>query len=146
MKLLLTTIAAVLLVEWVCIGQGSQSSVSKRNAEKQQSDKNFNKRPESKASKASPFSLVIIPDTQIYSYNKPVWRKSRSAEVFIQMTRWIAANSRLQNIKFALHMGDIVTTYDNPEEWSIADKAMSVLANIVPYCYTEGNHDLAVEG
>ena len=144
--LLLTTIAAVFLVEWVGIGQGSKSSVSKRNTEIQQSNKFFNKRPESKAPKARPFSLVIIPDTQIYSYNKPVWRKSSSAEVFIQMTRWIAANSRLQNIKFALHMGDIVTTYDNPEEWSIADKAMSVLDNIVPYCFTVGNHDLAVEG
>ena len=144
--LLLTTIAAAVLVGWIDIEQGSQSSVSTGEIEKKKLEKHFNERPESKAPEASPFSLVIIPDTQIYSYNKPAWRKSSRAEVFIQMTGWIAANFRRHNIRFALHMGDIVTTYDNPEEWSIADKAMSVLDNIVPYCFTVGNHDLAMEG
>ena len=143
--LLLTTIAAVVLVG-VDIGHGAQSSVSKGETEKKQLEKHFTERPENKPSEASSFSLVIIPDTQIYSYNKPAWRKSSRAEVFIQMTRWIAANSKRHNIKFALHMGDIVTTYDNQEEWVVADKAMSVLDNVVPYCFTVGNHDLAMEG
>ena len=143
--LLLTTIAAVVLVG-VDIGHGAQSSVSKGETEKKQLEKHFTERSENKPSEASSFSLVIIPDTQIYSYNKPAWRKSSRAEVFIQMTRWIAANSKRHNIKFALHMGDIVTTYDNQEEWVVADKAMSALDNVVPYCFTVGNHDLAMEG
>ena len=144
--LLLTTIAAVVLVGWMDIGQGSQSIAPKVEIEKKQLEKHFNERPESKPPEVGPFSLVIIPDTQIYAYNKPAWRKSSRAEVFVQMTRWIAANSKRQNIKFALHMGDIVTTYDNEKEWAVADKAMSVLDNVVPYCFTVGNHDLAMEG
>jgi len=92
------------------------------------------------------FTLVVIPDTQIYSYNDPSWRKSSREEVFMQMTKWIADNVHRHNIRFALHMGDIVTTYDRPEEWSRADKAMSLLDGIVPYCFTVGNHDLAMDG
>ena len=106
--LLRTIILAAVLVGWVDIEQGSLSSVSKGETEGKQLEKNFNERPESNLSEESPFSLVVIPDTQIYAYNKPVWRKSSRAEVFIQMTRWIATNSKRHNIKFALHMGDIV--------------------------------------
>ena len=73
--LLLTTIAAVVLVGWMDIGQGSQSIAPKVEIEKKQLEKHFNERPESKPPEVSPFSLVIIPDTQIYAYNKPVWRK-----------------------------------------------------------------------
>lgn len=93
-----------------------------------------------------PFTIVIIPDPQIYCYNNPDWRKSSRKEVFLQMTAWIAGNARRQNIVFALHMGDVVTTYDSPAEWAIADQAMSQLDGKVPYCFTVGNHDLAMGG
>ena len=139
--LLLTTIVAVVLVG-MDIVYGEQSSVSKGETEKKRSQK----KSERNLAEFSSFSLAIIPDTQIYSYNKPSWRKSSRAEVFIQMAKWIADNSKRHNIKFALHMGDIVTTYDNQEEWATADKAMSLLDNIVPYCFTVGNHDLAMDG
>ena len=135
-RLLLTTIVAVVLVG-MDIGHGEQSSVSKGETEKKRSQKKSERNP----AEFSSFSLAIIPDTQIYSYNKPSWRKSSRAEVFIQMAKWIADNSKRHNIKFALHMGDIVTTYDNQEEWATADKAMSLLDNVVPYCFTVGNHD-----
>ena len=144
-SILLTPIAAVVLVG-MDIRYGEQSSVSKGETQKKRPQKNSTKKSESNPTESSSFSLVIIPDTQIYSYNKPSWRKSSRAEVFIQMARWIADNSKRHNIKFALHMGDIVTTYDNQEEWAIADKAMSLLDNVVPYCFTVGNHDLAMDG
>ena len=93
-----------------------------------------------------PFTLVIIPDTQIYAYNDPTWRRSSRAEVFLQMTRWIATNAHSHNIRFALHMGDIVTTHDRASEWAVANRAMSQLDGVVPYCFTVGNHDLAMVG
>jgi hypothetical protein len=95
---------------------------------------------------AKPFTIVIIPDTQIYCFNDPSWRKSSRQEVFLQMTAWIAKNAKQENIVFALHMGDIVTTYDSAAEWKIANAAMSKLDGKVPYCFTIGNHDLAMEG
>ena len=93
-----------------------------------------------------PFTLAIIPDTQIYAYNDPAWRRSSRAEVFVQMTRWISDNAHSHNIRFALHMGDIVTTHDRASEWAVANRAMSQLDGVVPYCFTVGNHDLAMVG
>ena len=93
-----------------------------------------------------PFTIVIIPDTQIYCLNDPAWRNSSRKEIFLQMTAWIASNVRRENIVFALHMGDVVTTHDSPAEWAIADQAMSQLDGKVPYCFTVGNHDLAIGG
>lgn len=95
---------------------------------------------------SDPFTIVVIPDSQIYSYNNPAWRKSSRKEVFLQMTDWIADNVERENIAFVLHMGDIVTTYDSRQEWQIADQAMSKLDGKVPYCFTVGNHDLVIGG
>ncbi len=95
---------------------------------------------------AQSFTIVILPDTQIYCYDTPSWRNSSRKEVFFQMTEWIAENVDKENIVFVLHMGDIVTTYDDPRQWAVANKAMSRLDGAVPYCFTIGNHDLAMEG
>ncbi len=95
---------------------------------------------------AQSFTIAILPDTQIYCYDTPNWRNSSRKEVFFQMTEWIAENVEKENIVFVLHMGDIVTTYDDPRQWAVANKAMSRLDGAVPYCFTVGNHDLAMEG
>ena len=92
-----------------------------------------------------PFSLIILPDTQIYSHNNPNWRNSSRAEVYIQMTSWIANNADDLNIKFVLHMGDIVHVNDNPQEWANADAAMSILDGVVPYSLVVGNHDMVLD-
>jgi len=88
------------------------------------------------------FTIIILPDTQMYPYNNPSWRNSSLKEVFIQQTMWIAKNKKAENIAFVLHMGDIVTTYDSSTEWNNANEAMSILDGAVPYCFTVGNHDM----
>ena len=92
------------------------------------------------------FTLVVIPDTQIYCKNDPEWRRSSRKEVFYQMTDWIARNAEAENIVFAFHVGDIVTDYDDTTQWEIASEAMRRLDGIVPYCMVVGNHDLAMGG
>src|SRR5205085_2879552 len=45
------------------------------------------------------WTLVVLPDTQIYSESYP--------ELFKDQTRWIVANKDRYNIKYVLHLGDI---------------------------------------
>ena len=52
-------------------------------------------------------------------------------------------NYKERNIKFVLHVGDIVHLQDEPYQWDNANKSMSILDGIVPYCFAIGNHDLA---
>ncbi|MHC4643392.1 MAG: metallophosphoesterase [Planctomycetota bacterium] len=91
-----------------------------------------------------PFSIVILPDTQLYSQdnrddtNRPCGRK----EVFTQMTTWIAENAEGLNIKFVLHMGDIVNVDNDANQWTDANEAMSILDGVVPYSLVVGNHDM----
>ena len=94
---------------------------------------------------ASSFSLIIVPDTQVYSYNDPEWYRSSRKEVFTQMTRWIVANVEELNIKFVLHVGDIVEEHYKPYQWVNANEAMSILDGVVPYSLVVGNHDMALD-
>ncbi len=80
------------------------------------------------------FSLVIIPDTQMWSKNDP--------NLFNDATSWIVANKDSQNIQFALHVGDIVNDDEEAYQWDNADAAMSILDGEVPYCFGVGNHDM----
>lgn len=97
---------------------------------------------QNRTSGLKPFSIIVMPDTQIYSHDKPEWRNSSRKEVFVQQTTWIAQNAQKENIKFVLHMGDIVHLQDEPYQWINANKAMSILDGVVPYCFALGNHDL----
>lgn len=81
-----------------------------------------------------PFSVVVLPDTQLYSENNP--------EYFHDQTRWVADHIQEENIKFVTHVGDIVQNYDQAEaEWEVADQAMGRLDGLVPWGVAIGNHD-----
>ena len=85
----------------------------------------------------TPFTLAILPDTQIYAESFP--------HIFTAQTQWIAKNRDEHNIVFALHEGDI--TNDNSEtQWRRAAESMSVLDGIVPYAVVMGNHDMGPGG
>jgi hypothetical protein len=92
-------------------------------------------------SQADNFSIIALPDTQIYSHDRPEWRKSSRKEIFTQQTTWVVQNYKERNIKFVLHMGDIVHLPDKPYQWDNANKAMGLLDGIVPTCFAVGNHD-----
>jgi 3',5'-cyclic AMP phosphodiesterase CpdA len=83
------------------------------------------------------FSVVVLPDTQIYAWKHP--------ELFHAQTRWIAENRVNRNIRYVLHLGDVVE-HNNEEEWKIAREAFSLLDGEVPYAIALGNHDMGPNG
>ncbi len=83
------------------------------------------------------FSVVVLPDTQIYAWKYP--------ELFHAQTRWIAENRAKHNIKYVLHLGDVVE-HNNEKEWKIAREAFSLLDGKVPYAMALGNHDMGPRG
>jgi hypothetical protein len=86
---------------------------------------------------AGGFTLVVLPDTQNYTWMNP--------ELYARQTRWIAANARRYNIAHVLHVGDI-TQHNTAQEWEAARRAQRSLHRIVPAAYVPGNHDLGPGG
>ncbi|HRO45748.1 metallophosphoesterase [Agriterribacter sp.] len=89
-----------------------------------------------------PFSVIIFPDTQIYSKDSRTWRKSSRKEIFTAMTGWVKERAKVDNIKFLLHMGDVVNDDDEIYQWENANNALSILDDAVPYVIAVGNHDM----
>ncbi|MHC4744106.1 MAG: hypothetical protein ACYS8Z_19485, partial [Planctomycetota bacterium] len=73
-----------------------------------------------------PFSIVILPDTQLYTQDDPDslgWdRPCSRKEIFNQMTTWIAENTEELNIKFVVHVGDMVNVDADLDQWSDANE------------------------
>ncbi|MBN1345468.1 MAG: metallophosphoesterase [Phycisphaerae bacterium] len=86
------------------------------------------------AQEKEPFTVVLLPDTQNYSDKCP--------ETYMAQTEWIKAKAKEENIKFVIHLGDIVQHAENEDEWQRADRAQKVLDGIVPYSMAPGNHDV----
>ena len=92
----------------------------------------------SQTASASPspenFTIVALPDTQNYSQYYP--------SIFENQTEWIVQNENEKNIVFVTHLGDIVNTWNNTNQWQNANTAMSILDGKVPYGILPGNHDM----
>ena len=94
----------------------------------------------------TPWSLVILPDTQYYTED--------NSGVFEKQTRWIVENKKDENIVFVLQLGDLTDSYGaEAHEWEVASTAMSILdCNeggddcAVPYAIVPGNHDYNKSG
>ena len=84
------------------------------------------------------FTVVLLPDTQLYSEDYP--------QHFVAQTWWIRKNVEQRNIKFVIHLGDIVEHPDEEIEWKNADRAMNLLDDAVPYSVLPGNHDISEGG
>ena len=86
---------------------------------------------------SKPFTIAVLPDTQIYAESYP--------EIFDSQTRWIADNAERLNIAFVLHEGDV--TNGNVEyHWRNAVHSMGLLDGAVPYAIVLGNHDMGPAG
>ncbi|MDQ8206030.1 metallophosphoesterase [Coraliomargarita sp. SDUM461003] len=83
------------------------------------------------------WTLVLLPDTQVYSQNYP--------GVFSAQTSWIRQHARTRNIRYVLHLGDIVNNNSIPE-WESARESMGMLDGVVPYAIVTGNHDYGPSG
>lgn len=93
--------------------------------------------PGSSQIKDGAWTLVLLPDTQIYSQNFP--------GIFDSQTTWILNNARSRNIRYVLHLGDIVNVNSVPE-WVNARRSMGTLDGKVPYALVPGNHDYGPGG
>jgi len=83
------------------------------------------------------FTVVLLPDTQNYSEKYP--------DTYVAQTLWIRERRKDDNIKFVIHLGDIVQTSTTKPEWENADRAMRLLDGVVPYSIAPGNHDMVVK-
>ena len=83
---------------------------------------------------AEAFTVVLMPDTQNYSEKYP--------DTYVGQTEWIKSRAAADNIRFVIHLGDIVQTAEIEKEWKVADKAQKVLEGVVPYSLAVGNHDM----
>lgn len=88
----------------------------------------------------TPFTVAIIPDTQGYVELYP--------GIFTQQINWILNNEDELNIKFVLHLGDIIETArctgtdaEIEAEWTNAEASLSLLDGEIPYILAIGNHD-----
>ncbi len=83
---------------------------------------------------AENFTIVVLPDTQVYSESYP--------EIFMDQTNWIVENKDNLNIKAVIHLGDLVNNLNKTEQWITAKDSMSILDGKVPYLVLPGNHDM----
>lgn len=83
------------------------------------------------------FSVVLLPDTQLYSQKYP--------DTYVAQTLWIRKRLKEDNLKFAIHLGDIVQNVGEEPEWKNAHRAMEILDGVIPYSMVPGNHDLSLK-
>lgn len=83
--------------------------------------------------KREEFTIVALPDTQFYPLSYP--------SIFQKQTQWIANNKDKLNIKFVIHLGDIVNHPASIGQWKAASEFMRTLDGVVPYLVVPGNHD-----
>ena len=89
------------------------------------------------APQSNPFTIVALPDTQLYSQDHP--------DIFLAQTQWVKDHRDELNIVCVVTEGDI--TNDNSEkQWTAANNALSVLDGVVPWCPVMGNHDMPPGG
>ena len=98
------------------------------------------------AAQSAQFSIVVIPDTQMYVEQHP--------EIFEAQMNWITANQVAEKIIYVAHLGDLkddlscdnktvnVGTGGGRTEWQIVDDTLGILdAATVAYGVIPGNHD-----
>ncbi len=85
------------------------------------------------------FTIVVIPDTQGYTNTGGI------DAIFDQQTQWIVDQADDLDTRFAIHVGDLVESWPNVNQWSRASRSMAILdAAGVPSSVLPGNHDLSI--
>lgn len=83
---------------------------------------------------AETFTIVMLPDTQ---YASEYW-----PEVYRAQMQWVDDQQSARNIKYVLHVGDVVDNSDQVAQWNNSKGAMGLPTDDVPYIIGPGNHDL----
>jgi hypothetical protein len=80
------------------------------------------------------FTLVFMPDTQYMVSTWPADLKTN--------TNWIKNNTAAQNIRFVMHLGDLVDIPTIEQQWIDGKAGMDILDPAAPYVISVGNHDM----
>ncbi len=99
-------------------------------------------------SDADDFTIVVLPDTQIYTI------EGRNLEkYFTDQTQWVRDNRERYNIVGVLHNGDVINNEPQLYQWNVASAAMARLEKPepgwpdgMPYGVVVGNHDNKLTG
>ncbi|HEY5944791.1 MAG TPA: LamG-like jellyroll fold domain-containing protein, partial [Kofleriaceae bacterium] len=99
-------------------------------------------------SDADDFTIVVLPDTQIYTI------EGRNLEkYFHDQTQWVRDNRERYNIVGVIHNGDVINNEPQLYQWNVASAAMARLEKPepglpdgVPWGVSVGNHDNALIG
>ena len=78
------------------------------------------------------FSLVVLPDTQLYASAHP--------EIYRQQIQWVMNQRERYQIVRLLHVGDI-THRSTVAEWNVAREVHARHRGVLPAIYVPGNHD-----
>lgn len=98
------------------------------------------------AESAEEFSLIALPDTQVYALGYPA--------IFNSQTAWIVAQRKTLNIPFVTQLGDIVELGKSAFEWQNADAALRLLEDPattglpdgIPYGIAVASHEQSHQG
>lgn len=95
--------------------------------------------PGAEAQEAPPetFTVVAIPDTQIYV------QTDAGTASFAAQFQWIADNADARTIAFVTHVGDVSQNPSSVVEWDRIDDVYAILdATGLPHGISPGNHDI----
>lgn len=85
-------------------------------------------------SNGEPFTLVVLPDTQNYSY--------ANQGVLDTQLAWVRDSVDELDTAFVIQVGDLVSEWDIPRHWNNISGAFEILDDAaVPYAVLPGNHD-----
>ncbi|MEZ4402759.1 MAG: metallophosphoesterase [Kofleriaceae bacterium] len=79
-----------------------------------------------------PWTLVVLPDTQVYL--------DRIPGIWDVQTAWVAAHAGAEGVRLTIHVGD-VTEWNSPDEWRRAAAGFAQLERAAPLVVVPGNHD-----
>lgn len=83
---------------------------------------------------AEPFTLVIVPDTQNYSY--------ANQTVLDRQLEWVRDSVDELDTAFVIQVGDLVSEWTLPNQWQRISQAFRILDDAsVPNSVLPGNHD-----
>jgi hypothetical protein len=94
------------------------------------------------------FAVVVLPDTQYYTTGPTSAHPDRATHFFQDQTRWIMAHRDEYRIRAVIHNGDIVDDGRVQSQWTVADRAMTLieaesadLPDGMPWGIGVGNHE-----
>ena len=83
------------------------------------------------------YTIVVLPDTQYYTSTHP--------ELLHAQVDWIVRNREKRNIRFVVHLGDMVQN-NTRKEWTLFRNAYKPLDGKIAYSLSPGNHDMGPRG